>query len=463
MANTIEKWANNARTTLAGSLSNVATSVVLQSGAGALFPSPNNLIGEFAKATLQDAATGLRNEIVYITARTGDVLTVTRGQDGTTAQTWSAGDTVFEGITAATLAGFVQPVTVQTNTLNHATAGGAADAITVTYTPAYTAWVDGMTFFVKITTANTTTTPTVSVNGLTAKTIVKSPSGGVGMALAAGDLRQGMIAEFKYSGTLDQVICQNQDDSTKYVPTGTVLEYTGNGAAPAGYVFDGSVLSRAAYPALFALYVTNSGFTSQTFTATIASPAVFTKTAHGFTGGERLRLSTTGALPTGLTTTTDYFVEKIDANTFYLTTSVFGIATRITTSGTQSGTHTYMQSLYGLGDGSTTFNTPDMRGLFTRGLDGGRGIDSGRAMGTVQKGSIMPSDTNYSDAAFAVGISTSSIITPLLTMGQDALNVNDYVGVAMLAATVYESYGATMSSNGVARPSNIVVQHIIKY
>lgn len=40
---------------------------------------------------------------------------------------------------------------------------------------------------------------------------------------------------------------------------------------------------------------------------------------------------------------------------------------------------------YGEGDGSTTFNLPDLRGEFVRGLDDGRGVDSGRALGTAQQ------------------------------------------------------------------------------
>jgi len=39
---------------------------------------------------------------------------------------------------------------------------------------------------------------------------------------------------------------------------------------------------------------------------------------------------------------------------------------------------------YGSGDGSTTFNLPDLRGEFVRGWDDSRGVDSGRTMGSTQ-------------------------------------------------------------------------------
>ena len=39
---------------------------------------------------------------------------------------------------------------------------------------------------------------------------------------------------------------------------------------------------------------------------------------------------------------------------------------------------------YGAGDGSSTFNLPNLRGEFIRGIDNGRGVDSNRAMGSAQ-------------------------------------------------------------------------------
>ena len=39
---------------------------------------------------------------------------------------------------------------------------------------------------------------------------------------------------------------------------------------------------------------------------------------------------------------------------------------------------------FGAGDGSTTFNVPDLRGEFPRGWDDSRGVDSGRVFGSAQ-------------------------------------------------------------------------------
>jgi microcystin-dependent protein len=45
---------------------------------------------------------------------------------------------------------------------------------------------------------------------------------------------------------------------------------------------------------------------------------------------------------------------------------------------------TAIGTTYGTGDGSTTFNIPDMRGEFARGFDDGRGVDASRALGSYQ-------------------------------------------------------------------------------
>jgi microcystin-dependent protein len=52
---------------------------------------------------------------------------------------------------------------------------------------------------------------------------------------------------------------------------------------------------------------------------------------------------------------------------------------------TYAALFTAIGTTYGAGDGSTTFALPDMRGEFMRGWDDGRGVDSGRAIGTAQE------------------------------------------------------------------------------
>jgi microcystin-dependent protein len=51
---------------------------------------------------------------------------------------------------------------------------------------------------------------------------------------------------------------------------------------------------------------------------------------------------------------------------------------------TYSSLFSAIGTTFGSGDGSTTFNLPDMRGEFARGWDHGRGVDSGRSFGSTQ-------------------------------------------------------------------------------
>ena len=99
-------FSNNATTTLAQSVSATATVLNVASGDGDLFPSPSS--GQAFAVTLVDAATGLTNEICYCTSRSGDQLTVVRGQEGTNAIAWAAGDTCANYITADVMESWLQ-------------------------------------------------------------------------------------------------------------------------------------------------------------------------------------------------------------------------------------------------------------------------------------------------------------------------------------------------------------------
>jgi len=139
-------------------------------------------------------------------------------------------------------------------------------------------------------------------------------------------------------------------------PPGTVI-YSGAIATPTGYLIpDGSSVSRTTYAALFAALTLSKG----TFTVTIASPGVFTLTSHGLVVGDAVYLTTTGALPTGLSPNTTYYVSVVtDANTFQVSATRVGAS--INTSGTQSGVHTLVLAPHGVPDGNN-FWLPDLPG-----------------------------------------------------------------------------------------------------
>lgn len=95
-------FANNATSSLASSINGSDNTLLLETGDGARFPSP--AAGDYFSLTLTQGI-GLEEswEIVKVTARSGDTLTVTRAQEGTSAAAWPAGSRIELRVTAGTL------------------------------------------------------------------------------------------------------------------------------------------------------------------------------------------------------------------------------------------------------------------------------------------------------------------------------------------------------------------------
>lgn len=87
---------------------------------------------------------------------------------------------------------------------------------------------------------------------------------------------------------------------------------------------------------------------NSTVTMTVAAPCVVTWNSHGLLANAEVVFTTTGALPSGIVAGQTYYVKNPAANTFNLSDSFNGAA--LTTTGTQSGTHT----------ASTTSTSPDV-------------------------------------------------------------------------------------------------------
>lgn len=74
-----------------------------------------------------------------------------------------------------------------------------------------------------------------------------------------------------------------------------------------------------------------------TVTMTVASPAVVTCTTYNYQVNDVVYFTTTGALPTGITAASPYFVISVSGNTFQISATQGGTA--VVTTGTQSGVH----------------------------------------------------------------------------------------------------------------------------
>lgn len=97
--------------------------------------------------------------------------------------------------------------------------------------------------------------------------------------------------------------------------------------------------NRAAYrdAPVITIGSTDPSVYASSVTLTIASPAVFTAVSHHLLTNDVVKFTTTGALPTGLSAGTSYYVIYQTADTFNVSATKNGSA--INTSGTQSGVH----------------------------------------------------------------------------------------------------------------------------
>jgi len=123
---------------------------------------------------------------------------------------------------------------------------------------------------------------------------------------------------------------------------------------------------------------------------------------------------------------------------------------------TYSALFAVIGTTYGVGNGSTTFNIPDLRGEFIRGFDNGRGADIGRSIGTSQGdairnivGVVKLSNPNQSG---------TGVFSSALTSGADANSWG-----ASLSPSVTFDASTVVPTAADNRPRNIAMMYCIKY
>jgi hypothetical protein len=97
-------FANNAASTLSANITSSATTLSVANAAS--FPNPS--AGQYFLITMIPASSGIPGEIMQVTGVSGTTFTVVRGQEGTTATAYSAGDAVVNQLTSGSLNNFIQ-------------------------------------------------------------------------------------------------------------------------------------------------------------------------------------------------------------------------------------------------------------------------------------------------------------------------------------------------------------------
>lgn len=150
---------------------------------------------------------------------------------------------------------------------------------------------------------------------------------------------------------------------------------------------------------------------SSTVTMTLATPTVIEWPNHGLYDGATFRLSTTGALYTGLAVATDYFATVVDADHIKASTTLANqvAGTYIATSGAQAGVHTGENYTTARGAGAGTCEIEWLNGIPVNryAIVNGPAAREGTFVGTVLTDAS--SQMNWQPGGLAVG-GTSAIL-----------------------------------------------------
>jgi microcystin-dependent protein len=111
---------------------------------------------------------------------------------------------------------------------------------------------------------------------------------------------------------------------------------------------------------------------------------------------------------------------------------------------------------YYYGGSGASFNLPDMRGIFARGWDHGRGIDAGRAIGSTQLASLLTADHDNDS------VDTPDLNTAVSSWQWDTVSPANYPNTMVSYVQTANHSAATGGAMGGARPINVAMMYCIK-
>ena len=177
--------------------------------------------------------------------------------------------------------------------------------------------------------------------------------------------------------------------------------------------------------------------------ATIASNVTFTLPSADGSDGQMLKTNGSGTL--SFTT-----VQGVPPGAVFCLAVATVPSDYLECSGTAVSRTTYaalfqvIGTTYGAGNGSTTFNVPDLRGEWIRGYDHGRGVDSGRGVGTYQT----YQNNTHSHAKGSLGVTTTNQSHYHNFPGDDQLSQFNGVAGWSTGSDGSASYDATSNVGG---------------
>ncbi|EMK26009.1 hypothetical protein [Leptospira kirschneri] len=222
------------------------------------------------------------------------------------------------------------------------------------------------------------------------------------------------------------------------IPLGGIIEDNLNITSTSNFKdANGQSISRTSFSALWNLV-------KRSITGIVPATDRISCTNHGCIEGQLIKFSFTGG---GITALVNYYVRNPTTNDFQVSSASTGSILDLTSS--QTG-EMIINIEYGFGDGSTTYNIPDRRGIFARGA-GIHGTRAKAAGGNYDGGAV-----GYAGQDQMQGHNHNSSTVPNGAGGFGGSGGSGYYGGALGQVGINVSVGSPTSdgTNGPPRTGN---------